>query len=474
MTRGSTAQSLQNLIDGLPDLVGYFWNDTQAPHFSRAGTAAAALIPPAYSNWRDEQRAWSETAVLFQQSHHMPELFLDGPDALRLLERLGVNSFANFTTDRAKQFVTCAPSGHVIGDCIVYRHGEESFELVSGMPALNWVHYHAETGGYDVKVVRDNHTTGNPTGTRTKFRFQLDGPNAGKIFAVAVEGEPPKIPFFRTAKVKIAGKDVLVLRHGMAGHQGVELSGAFGDHDAVRNALIEAGQEHGLVLSGTQAYFSTPLSSAWMAYPVPAIFTGEELRGFREWLTATTWEASTNLSGSFLSSVIEDYYATPYDLGYERIVKFDHDFIGREALENIRQEDWRTKRTLVWNREDVLRVLASQFGEGPRYKSIDFPVAYYGWNHFDVVRDAAGSHAGVSCHTGYLSNEGELVSLAMLDADHAELGTELVLTWGEPGGGSRKPQVEKHQQTEIRATVAPAPFAGAVQRMQRAAVDSEA
>jgi glycine cleavage system aminomethyltransferase T len=473
MTRGSTEQSLQDLIDGQADLVDYFWNDTQAPHFSRAGTAAAALIPPAFSNWRDEQRAWSETAVLFQQSHHMPELFLEGPDSLRLLERLGVNTFSNFTTDRAKQFVTCSPSGHVIGDCIAYRHGEASFELVSGMPALNWVHYHAETGGYDVKVVRDNHTTGNLTGRRTKFRFQLDGPNAGKVFAAAVDGEPPTIPFFRTAKVSIAGKEVLGLRHGMAGHQGVELSGAFDDHDAVRNALIGAGKEYGLVLSGTQAYFSTPLSNAWMAYPVPGIFTGEELRGFREWLPSTTWEASTNLSGSFRSPNIEDYYATPYDLGYERIVKFDHDFIGRGALERIQPEDRRTKRTLVWNREDVLRVYASQFGEGPRFKAIDLPVAYYGWNHFDAVRDAAGQSAGVSCHTGYLIDEGELLSLAMLDAEHAEIGTELVLTWGEPGGGSRKPQVEKHKQTEIRATVAPAPFARAVRRMLRAAVGSK-
>jgi glycine cleavage system aminomethyltransferase T len=474
MNQGTTKQTLQGLIDGLPDLVDHFWNDTQAPHFSRAGTAAAALIPPVFTNWRDEQRSWSETAVLFEQSHHMPELFLDGPDALKLLTRLGVNTFTNFATDRAKQFVACTPAGHVIGDCILYRHGEESFELVSGMPLLNWVHYNAETGGYHVTVVRDNHTPANPSGRRVKFRFQLDGPNAGKVFAKAVDGEPPTIPFFRTAKVTIAGKDVLVLRHGMAGHQGVELSGAFDDHDAVRDALLAAGKEHGLRQAGTTAYFSTPLSNAWMAYPVPGIFTGEELRGFREWLPADTWEASTNLSGSFLSSTIEDYYVTPYDLGYERIVKFDHDFIGREALENLRPEDRRTKRTLVFNREDVAKVYASQFGEGPRYKSIELPVAYYGWNHFDDVRDASGTHAGVSCHTGYLSNEGEVISLAMLNTEHAEIGTELVLTWGEPNGGSRKPQVEMHEQIEIRATVAPAPFASAVQRMLRASVGGNA
>ncbi|MEU2424886.1 aminomethyl transferase family protein [Streptomyces sp. NPDC007851] len=461
-------------MDGQPKLVDHFYNDTAAPHFSRAGTAAAAHIPPAYTNWRDEQRAWGETAVLFQQTHHMPELFLTGPDAFRLLERLGINTFSNFTTDRAKQFVACSPRGHVIGDCIAYRLGDDSFELVSGMPVLNWVHYHAETGGYDVKVLRDNHSTANPTGRRVNYRFQLDGPAAGKIFAEAVEGDVPEIAFFRTVRVKIRGREVLVLRHGMAGHQGVELSGPFDDHDLVRDALTDAGEPYGLVLAGTQAYFSTPMVSAWMAYPVPGIYTGEELRDYRQWLSAESWEANTQLGGSFRSPNIEDYYATPYDLGYERIVKFDHDFIGREALENLPAEARRTRRTLVWNRDDVLRVLGSQFGEGPRYKALDFPVAYYSFNHFDEVRAATGGMAGVSCHTGYINNQGDVLSLAMLDQEHAQLGAELVLTWGEPDGGSRKPQVERHEQTQIRATVAPAPYAGSVQRMKRAAVGGKA
>ncbi|WP_033294680.1 aminomethyltransferase family protein [Amycolatopsis jejuensis] len=461
-------QSLQDLVDRLPGLVDYFYHETQAPTFKSAGGRAAALTPPAYSNWRGEQRAWSETAVLFQQTHNMPELFLDGPDALKLLERLGVNTFANFPADRAKQFVVCTPDGHVIGESILYRLGEQSFELVSGMPALDWVHYHAETGGYDVSVVRDDQSTDNPTGRRVRFRFQLDGPNAGAIFAAAVDGEPPAIPFFRTAKVSIAGREVLVLRHGMAGYKGVELSGAFEDHDVVRSALIAAGEEYGLVPAGTQAYYSTPFSSGWMPYPVPGIYNGEELRGFREWLPSTSWEARIQLTGSFRSPDIEDYYVTPYDLGYERVVKFDHDFIGRDALEKIGAEDRRTKRTLVWNRDDVVRVLASQFGEGPRYKAIELPISHYGWNQFDTVQTTSGGFAGVSCHAGY--SDGHLVSLAMLGADNAEIGTELVLTWGEPDGGSRKPQVEKHEQTEIRVTVAPAPFAGAVQRMQRSGI----
>lgn len=465
--------SLQSLMDEKPDLVDYFYNDCASPHFSRAGVSKTGmLIPPVFSNWRDEQRAWAETAALFHQSHHMPELFLEGPDALRLLERLGVNTFGNFTEDRAKQFVVCAPSGHVIGDSIAYRIGENKYELVSGMPALNWVQFHAETGGYDVRVTRDNHSTANPTGRRVNFRFQLDGPNAGAIFAAAIEGEAPEIGFFRTAKVSIAGVEVLVLRHGMAGNQGVELSGPFDQEDRVRDHLLAVGAPFGIVPVGTTAYFSTPMSNAWMAYPVPGIFTGDDLLDYRRWLPRDTWEANTQLGGSFYSHEVSDYYATPYDLGYGRIVKFDHDFIGREALEALKPEDTRQKVVLVWNREDVMRVLGSQFGDGPRYKSLEFPVSYYAWNQFDTVAGRDGTFAGVSCHAGYINPDGEMLSLAMLGGEYSTPGTEVVITWGEPNGGSRKPQVELHEQTDVRATVHAAPYSAQVQRSIRASLGS--
>jgi len=450
-------ESLQQLIDRTPDLVEYLRNDVTAPHFSRQGTKAAAFIPPAFSNWRDEQTAWAETAALFHQSHHMPELFLDGPDALKLIERLGINRVDNFTPDRAKQLVVCNPQGQVIGDCIVYRLGEQSFELVSGMPLQNWVEYNAITGGYDVQIVRDAPSNINTTGRRMKYRFELDGPAAGDIFAAAIDGEMPELGFFRTARVTIKGREVLVLRHGMAGHKGVEISGPYEDETLVRDAILEAGEPYGIRPVGTTAYFSTPMANGWMAYPIPAIFTDESLRSYREWLPGDGWEGRSEIGGSYVSSNIEDYYVTPYDVGYGHIISFNHDFVGADALKALPDEKKRNKVALVWNREDVTRIYASQFGDGPRYKSIDFPMSYYSWIQADEVRDAAGNFAGVSSHSGYVNPDGEALSLAMLDAEHAVPGTEVVITWGEPGGGTRKPQVERHEQTTIRATVAPPP-----------------
>jgi syringate O-demethylase len=66
--------------------------------------------------------------------------------------------------------------------------------------------------------------------------------------------------------------------------------------------------------------------------------------------------------------------------------------------------------------------------------------------------------AGVSTWIGYSANEGKMLTLAMLDERHTAPGTEVVLVWGEPDGGTRKPAVERHKQVEIKAVVSPVPY----------------
>jgi syringate O-demethylase len=78
-----------------------------------------------------------------------------------------------------------------------------------------------------------------------------------------------------------------------------------------------------------------------------------------------------------------------------------------------------------------------------------------------------GELVGVSTFSGYSANEHSMLSLAMLDAEHAKPGTEVTLVWGEEGGGSAKPVVERHVQADIRATVGPAPYAQVVRESYR-------
>jgi len=424
---------------------------------SQIGPYAFPVVRSEFTNWRDEQRAWRETCALLDLSHHMTDLYVEGPDALKLFSNLGVNSFNNFKLNQAKQFVACNQNGYVIGDAILFPLSENRFNLVGRPPAHNWVQFNLETGGYDAKAERDERSFVNQ-GQRKVFRYQVQGPNATQLMA-KVTGKPaPDIRFFYMDVFKIAGMDVRALRHGMTGQPGWEMYGPWERGEEVRDAIVKAGQEFGIRQVGARAYPTTCLESGWIPSPLPAVYVGDEMKGYREWLSGTSYEAMASLGGSFYSDDIRDYYLTPYDLGYGPFVKFDHDFVGRKAVEKMADKPRRKKVTLVWNGDDVARALGSLFhAGGDVVKYIDLPLANYSTLPYDKVLKG-GKTVGLSTYTGYTYNERALVSLAMMDAEHSDLGTEVTVVWGEEGRGSTKPTVERHVQAEIRATIAPVPI----------------
>src|SRR5581483_8013291 len=408
------------------------------------------------SNWRDEQVAWRETSALFDQSHHMTDLYVEGPDTIRLFSALGINSFASFPVNKAKQFVACNEDGYVIGDAILFHLAESSVQLVGRPSVHNWVQYHAETGGYDVRVERDERTAVNPTGKRRVYRFQVQGPTANEVLKKANGGSLPEIKFFNMGDLTIGGHAVRALHHGMSGVPGLELFGPWDDGEDVRAALIEAGADFGLRQVGSRVYATNTLESGWIPCPLPAVFTGESMRAYREWLPADGYEATGSLGGSYYADDISAYYLTPHDLGYGTFVNFDHDFVGADALKAM-DEPKRRKVTLAWNGEDVAEAMGTLFQKGaPAGKYIDLPLSNYAtWPNDKVLHD--GELVGVSTFSGYSYNERSMLSLAIVDND-VEIGAEVVLVWGEEGGGSRKPVVERHQQVEIRAVVSPCPY----------------
>ena len=425
---------------------------------SQIGPYAFPVVRHEFTNWRDEQRSWRETCALFDQSHHMTDLYVEGPDALKVFSDLGVNSFKNFKVNQAKQFIACNPDGYVIGDAILFYLGRDHFNLVGRPPAENWVQYHVETGKYKAKTMRDERSAANQ-GRRKTFRYQIQGPNALKVMEKSTGKPAPDIRFFHMDAVKIAGRNVRALRHGMVGQPGWELFGAWEDGEAVKAAIVEAGREFGLKQVGARTYPTTCLESGWIPSPMPAIYTGDELKAYRRWLKPTSYEAMASLGGSFYSDNISDYYLTPYELGYGPFVKFDHDFIGRVALEQMAANPQRKKVTLVWNGDDVEHAFGSLVhGHGDPAKYIDLPLANYASLPYDrVLKD--GKIVGVSTYTGYTYNERAMISLAVIDSELSDPGAEVTLIWGEEGRGSAKPTVERHTQWEIRARVAPAPYA---------------
>jgi syringate O-demethylase len=445
------AESLEDLLQAVGNPVDLLRN-------SQTGPYVYPVVPPEYSNWGDEQRAWQQTCVLFNQSYHMTDLYVQGPDALRLLSDMGINSFKGFEPGRAKQFVPCNYDGYVIGDVILFYLDKELFNLVGRPSVHNWVQYQAETGRYHVKLERDERSVARPGPiVRKAYRYQVQGPNAMKVIERATGKPAPDLKFFHMTTIEIAGHSVRAFRHGMAGQPGLELFGPWENAESVKAALVDAGKEFGLRQVGARAYSSNTLESGWIPSPLPAIYSGERMKAYRQWLPMNSYEAIASLGGSFYSRNIEDYYLTPWDLGYGPIVKFDHEFIGREALEKIAQRAHRVKVTLALDNEDVTHAIRMMFHKKDRAKYFDFPSAVYATLLYDkVLHD--GKMIGISTWCGYSANEGRMLTLAILDPQYSEPGTEVTFVWGEEGGGSAKPTVERHVQTEIRAIVSPVPY----------------
>jgi vanillate/3-O-methylgallate O-demethylase len=443
----------------LEELLKAVGNPVDMLRNSQIGAYVYPVVPTEFSNWRDEQRAWQKTVVLFDQSHHMVEQYVEGPDALKMLSHLAINSFAKFPVNRAKQFVPCSYDGHVIGDGILFHLAENDLVFVGRAPAANWIQFHAETGDWKVQTSKDDRSPSNPKGkavVRRNYRFQIQGPNAPQVLETLNGGPLPEVKFFHMNEINIAGRKVRCLRHGMAGAPGLEIWGPYEEREEIRTAIVEAGRQFGIVEVGARAYASNTLESGWIPSPLPAVYTGAQMKAYREWLPANGYEGSGSIGGSFASKNIEDYYMTPYELGYGPFVKFDHDFIGREALEKMAGTPHRKKVTFAWNADDVVKVFRSMLEPGDHYKFLEMPLSNYSSASYDkIVR--GGKTVGVSMFTGYSYNERAFLSLGAVDPD-VELGSEVTIVWGEEGGGTKKITVERHRPLDIRAIVSPAPY----------------
>ncbi len=431
---------------------------------SKVGMYVYPVVAPEFTNWRDEQRAWRESAVLFDQTHHMDELIVEGPQAEEFLAYHGINSFGNFDLNRAKHYVPVTPNGHVIGDHIIFRERQDKFILVGRAPTSNWLMFCAAWGKWNVRIKHDPRSPSRPEGERvlrTHYRYQIQGPDAPKIFEKMNGGPIQEIKFFNVDWINIGSKKVQALRHGMSGAPGLEIWGPYEDKSYILAAILQAAQDAGvnLVRCGSRAYSTNTLESGWIPSPLPGIYTGDGmLKDYREWLGADSYEASGAIGGSYVSDNIEDYYVNPFELGYDFYIGWKkNDFIGKDALLAMKGQKNRKKVTFEWNAEDVVKIIASAFKPGEdHYKWIDFPQPNYASTSADMVMHG-DKMVGMSMFNGYSYNERCMLSLGVVDQD-VQIGDVLTMKWGEPQK-TGKTSAETHKQTEIRVRVSQTPYA---------------
>jgi glycine cleavage system aminomethyltransferase T len=425
--------SLQDGIDKAGSPVRMLWKPGAAPW-------TPEVVDREYVGWRAEQAAWHDGVAISDLSHHMYDLFIEGPDATRLLAAVSANNYEKFAIGQAKQIVPVNADGYIVTDGILARLGEQKYTL-SGVPAAqHWVQWHGEQGGYDVTFRTDPSSAyRRPAGDPVLFRYQIQGPRAQEL-AVSVFGGPlPETKFFHSTEVTLNGRTFRAFRHGMAGQPGYEFIGDWADASYVKQVLLEKGQQFGLVHVGALAYTTASVESGWIPSPTPAVYTHPELAEYRRWLPFFGIEGQRPLHGSFYSPNIEDYYVTPYELGYGRLIHLDHEFIGRDALAKAKDSVRLAKVTLVFDNDDARRVIEADNG---------FVLSYARQR----IESAHGL-VGTTYHTASLAPYDAVIALSLVDLEHATPGTRVEVVWGDdPGAG------EPVDLPRIRATVQPAPY----------------
>lgn len=392
---------------------------------------------PEYTDWLDESMSWKNNCYIGDWSFLWQRRYR-GADVLKLFSDTSINSFVKFDLMQSKHVTHCNRDGKVIHEGILSRWGEDDYMLFGRGGFL--MDFHLRKGGYNVssEVVEG-------------FKFQVAGPNAAALIQKLTGVSLADIKFMHSQVVTIAGHQVHALRQGMSGEPGVELQGAAGHSAEVYEAVLRAGEEFGIRKLGGRAAFINHLEACFPTIVtdyLPAIFS-EDMADYRTEFEASlpAFASTFNVAGSFEAEDISAWYRSPVELGWGRNIKFDHDFIGREALEKEVANPRRIIRTLVWNADDVMKVSASLFQKGEHYAFMEMPRDQRGFMYADKVL-LNGREVGVSTSRGYSYFFREMLSLCTLDIAHAEVGTEVTVIWGNPG----EPQLP------IRAVVQPAPY----------------
>ena len=194
------------------------------------------------------------------------------------------------------------PDGYVIGDVILFGLAADRYNLVGRAPVPNWLTYHAETGGHDVEVQFDQRTALRSDLRRRYYRFQVQGPNAMAVLEKALGHAP------RTSSSSTCAPSRSPARGHARCATAWPASRAGSSSDRSRTARpsmrrsCERGPGSRAHARRRAAYGSNAIESGWIPSPLPAVYTGDGLTAYREWLPAAGYEGSASLGGSFVSS----------------------------------------------------------------------------------------------------------------------------------------------------------------------------
>lgn len=257
-------------------------------------------MPVQFTGILEEHRAVREAAGLFDVSH-MGQVFIRGPEALAATDRLITNRMDRLADGQALYAMLCNDEGGIIDDVVVYRLAEDEVLI-----CVNAANRERDVAHLQTRITGDARVDDR---SDSMAQLALQGPRAQELLAKITDIDLSELRFFRCAYGKVAGKDTLIARTGYTGEDGFELYLDADAVDEVYSALLEL-REEGLSLCGLGCRDTLRLEAGLLLY-------GQDI------------DESTN----------------PLEAGLGWTVPFERkgNFIGRRALEKIREEGLQRK-----------------------------------------------------------------------------------------------------------------------------------
>ncbi|MDO5700086.1 MAG: glycine cleavage system aminomethyltransferase GcvT [Bowdeniella nasicola] len=274
-----------------PELLTTALTDAHAAEGAHLVDFAGWRMPLRYTSQLAEHQAVRERAGLFDLSH-MAQIFVSGTDSAEALGRCFISPVGAMSIGRAKYSMLTAADGGILDDLIIYRLAEDDFLVVANASNRDVV--------VDALTKRCGEVSGDITvADRTLQRsiIAIQGPAAPDILTAAGLEEGTELRYYAICAGDGENSDVLIARTGYTGEDGFELYLDRGQTADMWARLREAGESYGLALCGLAARDTLRLEAGMPLY-------GNEL--------------NADLS--------------PADVGMGRMVKLDHDFVGRDAL----------------------------------------------------------------------------------------------------------------------------------------------
>lgn len=387
-------------------------------------------------DWESTSLSWKQSCYVHAGISGM-EITVKGPDAQKLVSMSAINNCTNWKIGFGKHLVMCDENGLISSHALVNRTAEDTFVMSAGNP-WPWIKL-MNTGKYNVQPL-----------FREIFIFQVAGPTSLTCLEDLTQTDLHDLKCLEFRPVSIPGVDaaVEIERIGMSGTLSYELRGDGVNGPVVYDALYRLGKEkYGMKRLGWRTYFVNHTEGG---YPQTSCSFSQACDIDPEFIASGMNLLPPYYTGSYDPANTRARLRTPGEVGWMWMAKFDHDFIGREAVEREAQAPRRTIVTLEWNSEDVVDIYASQFRDEEPFKYMEMPIAPQqpAGGHADRVLTPDGREIGVSSSVVFSKYFRKDISQCTIDIDQAEIGNEVLIEWGDFGGRIK----------QVRAIVARFPY----------------